>query len=318
MMRTRFQTVGRVLQDPYAQPFLIRGVNNSNGWYDICGQYSAYQGLTGIAAQGANAVRIGWAFKSIDPVGPLLGDPAKPVIGTNANLLAEILYRVVELKMIPILAFNDSTGQTAADWPLMMAQLMTAPDYKAVLLAYEPYLLLGIANEWNGIAADYYTAYNDAVQYLRTNGINHTLVVTGNDWGQGCDSILQNGARLLTSDPLHNLLFDAHLYNYVTLAAVAPGHGGTVAFIQGCLDAVAAAQIPLLIGEFGNTHGAMPVQWQTIIARANANAQGYTPWLWFGDTEFPELNLAQRWNGPLTPWGASVLPLTGTKATIFP
>ncbi len=61
---------GSVLNDPYGHPFLIRGVNNSDAWYDICGQYSAYQGLDAIAAQGANAVRVGWAFQSIDPGRP--------------------------------------------------------------------------------------------------------------------------------------------------------------------------------------------------------------------------------------------------------
>jgi mannan endo-1,4-beta-mannosidase len=203
-----------------------------------------------------------------------------------------------------------------------MAEFLTAPGYKEVLLAYQPYLLVGIANEWNGLAADYLAAYDNAVQFLRTSGINHTLVITGNDWGQGCDSIIQNGPTLIARDPLQNILFDVHLYNYITFAALAPGHGGTIEFVQRCLDGIAAAQVPLLVGEFANTHGTpampTPVQWQTIIARANANGQGYTPWLWYGDTEFPQLNLARTWSGPLTAWGSSVLPLTATKASIFP
>jgi hypothetical protein len=73
-----------------------------------------------------------------------------------------------------------------------------------------------------------------------------------------------------------------------------------------------------VVGEFGNTHTNMPVAYQTIIARANANAQGYVPWLWYGDTEYPALNLSTSWSGPLTSWGSLVLPLTGTKASIFP
>jgi hypothetical protein len=55
---------------------------------------------------------VGWAFESIDPGGPLEGEAQKRVIGTNAKLLAEIPYRVVALKMIPIVAIDDSTGQT--------------------------------------------------------------------------------------------------------------------------------------------------------------------------------------------------------------
>lgn len=319
----RFQTVGRVLNDPYGHPFLIRGVNNSDAWYDICGQYSAYQGLDAIAAQGANAVRVGWAFQSIDPGGPSLGAPSKAVIGTSANLLAEVLYHAVALKVIPILAINDSTGQTTSDWPLRMAQYLEAPDYKAVLKAYEPYLLVGIANEWNGTAAAYLGAYTGAIQSLRNAGVNNTLVVTGNDWGQGCQSILDNGVALASADPLHNILFDVHLYNYITLTGIdATGHGGTVAYVQGCMDRAQALNLPLLVGEFGNVHGTpampTPVEYTTIIARANANAQGFTPWAWYGDTEFPQLNLASSWSGPLTAWGRLVLPLNGTKASIFP
>jgi mannan endo-1,4-beta-mannosidase len=320
----RFQTTGRVLNDAYGRPFLIRGVNNSNAWYDICGQYSAYQGLDAIAAQGANAVRVGWAFQSIDPVGPDMGAPLKNVIGTSASLLAEILFHIVELKMVPILALNDSTGQTTPDWPLKMAQFLEAPAYAAVLKAYEPYLLLGIANEWNGIAADYAGAYTAAIQSLRTNRVNNTLVITANDWGQGCQSVLDNAATLTAADPLRNLLYDVHLYNYITFTGIdATGHGGTADYVTGCMDRAATLNIPLLVGEFGNVHGtpALPtaVAYQTIIARANANAQGYTPWVWYGDTEFPQLNLASSWSGPLTAWGRLVVPqMAGVKATIFP
>lgn len=314
-VRGRFQTVGAVLRDAYDQPFLIRGVNNSDGWYDTCGQYAAYGALDNIAAAGANAVRVGWAFESIDPVGPLEGDPEKPVIGTNPDLLAEILARVVELQMIPILALNDSTGQTDTEWPRHMAELMTAPGYKEALLAYEPYLLVGIANEWNGTA--FLTAYNQAVDTFRAQGINHTLVVTANDWGQGCQAILDNAQQILDHDPLHNVLFDIHIYNYLTYGTT---HGGDATIVANCLDDIASQNIPLLAGEFGSEHGGMPVQWQTVVQRANANAQGLTPWLWYGDTEYPILNMNDTWEGPMSSWGTSVVGqvFTGTKASIFP
>lgn len=38
----------------------------------------------------------------------------------------------------------------AVEWPEMMAQFWTSPGYREVLKAYEPYALIGIANEWNG------------------------------------------------------------------------------------------------------------------------------------------------------------------------
>jgi mannan endo-1,4-beta-mannosidase len=312
---SHFQANGAEIRDPYGAAFLIRGVNNSHAWYDICGQYAAYDALDDIKARGANAVRVGWAFESIDPGGPSEGDPEKTVIGTNPELLAEILHRIVELQMIPILAVNDTTGQTTATEPARMATFLTSPGYKEVLLAYEAYLMVGIANELNVSAASYASAYNTAISQLRTAGINHTLVITGNDWGQGCDSILDNAASMIEADPLHNLLFDIHIYNYLTYQG---GHGGTAQIVQSCMDSAASARIPFLVGEFGHTHGEMPVQWQTIVARADANAQGLSPWLWYGDTEYPALNMNETWEGPLTSWGTNLGMLGGTKATIFP
>jgi len=47
-----------------------------------------------------------------------------------------------------------------------------------VLLAYEDYLLINIANEWSG--EDYFGGYSAAVEHLRENGLNHTLVIDAN------------------------------------------------------------------------------------------------------------------------------------------
>jgi len=319
-----FKTSGAKVLDPYGNEFVARGVNNSHAWYDICGQYSAFVALDSIAAAGANAVRVGWAFQTIDPGGPTDDKPQKNVIGTHANLLAEILYRVVELKMVPILAINDTTGQTKTGEAQRMAHLMVdSAEYKAVLKAYEPYLLLGIANEYNIPAASYNAEYNAAVKILRDAGLNHPLVITGNDWGQGCDSLL-GGAAIVSADPLKNIVFDAHIYTYLTYDG---SHGGTAAMVQGCMDDMLAANLPLLVGEFGNTHSSGAVEWATIMKRGDANRQGYTPWLWYGDTEYPELNMNAKWDGPLSEWGKDTAPfntahgnltLVAAKASIFP
>ncbi len=62
--------------------------------------------------------------------------------------------------------------------------------------------------------------------------------------------------------------------------------------VAGCLDDLAALEVPLLVGEFGNSHSSGAVAWQTIIERTNANHQGWAaPWLWFDDTEYPQLNM---------------------------
>ncbi len=316
-----FQTVGAQLEDPYGQAFLIRGMNNSHGWFDTCGQYMAYGALDNISDAGANAVRLGWAFDSIDPVGPGSGEPEKDVIGTNPTLLAEILHEIVRLRMVPIVAVNDTTGQTTTDWPNRMAQIWTdtSRGYKEVLQAYESYLLVGIANEWNGENNDFYGAYNTAVQTMRSAGINNTLVITANAWGQGCNAIINNAQQLLTADPLSNLLFDIHIYTYLDYAdcRTTTGVCGSADVVRNCLNDISSAQIPLLVGEFGHVHSSGDVAWDTIISTTNTNSQGYCPWLWFGDTEYAALDMNESWEGPLTSWGNNVLPLTGSRASIF-
>ena len=213
-----------------------------------------------------------------------------------------------------------------------MAQRITSPGYKELMKAYEPYLLIGIANEWGsrnapgstmeeGKVAEWRTAHAAAIQHLRSEGIESTLVVTANQWGQGCQVVIDDGAALINDDPMKNVLFDIHMYTYVSYTLPGASNtyaGGEPERIQGCLEDVAAGNLPLVIGEFGNTHSSGPVEWQTIISEANQNGQGHVPWEWYGDTEYPALNLNETWEGPLTSgWGDDIVPLGGAEASIF-
>jgi mannan endo-1,4-beta-mannosidase len=318
-----FTTDGSQLVDAYGEPFLPRAVNNANGWYDTCAQYSGLEALDNISATGANAVRLGWAFDSIDPGGPKEGPPEQPVIGTNPDLLAESLQRAVELGLVPIVTFNDSTGQIDGAWAEKMASKITSPKYLRVFKAYQPYLLLGIANELNVPYEHYVDAYTAAIRKIRSKGYDGTLVITANEWGQGCDTLLAFGPLLVARDPAHNLMFDLHMYTYVHYHnAAAPNRfaGGEPERITGCLDEMAALSLPLLVGEFGQNHSSGPVAWETIVERANANNQGYAPWLWYGDTEYPQLNMSKTWEGPLTAWGVKATAdfgRTSRKASVF-
>ncbi len=312
-----FYVEGKHLRDPYGEPFVIRAINNSHGWYDGCGAYSALQALDAIAQSGANAVRIGWVFESIDPGGPGEGASEQRAIGTHPDLLAEILHRTVQLGLIPILAFNDSTGQTETNWPLRMANFILQPSYARLFRAYEQYLLLGVANELNvgeESADAFVAAYTPAVRALRAAGLDMPLVITANHWGQGCATFVEGAPQMVDADPAHNLVFDLHLYTYVYYPlpnASNPTAGPEGERISACLDTLADLDVNVLVGEFGHFHGSgaerSEVAWRELVATCDANAQGYAPWLWYGDTEYPELNMAQSWSGPPTHWGRQVL-----------
>jgi mannan endo-1,4-beta-mannosidase len=298
----------------------------------------AYGSLELIEQAGANAVRIGWGFESINPVGTLDdeepdGELERDVIGTNPLLLAEILYKVVSLGMIPIVAVNDSTGQEDPHWPATMAELwvedtppeadVEMPSYLDVIKAYEGYLFVGIANEWRGSAEDFQGAYEAAIDVFRDAGVTNPLVITANEWGQGCQDVYDLGQNLLDYDSESNLVFDLHLYTYLDWDNCRYEDGGTGEdcgadyIVEGCLDGVYEANLPVIVGEYGNSHSSGEVAWEEIVARTDANSQGRLPWIWFGDTEYPVLNMNEDWDGPLTSWGESVTPMGGTKATIF-
>jgi hypothetical protein len=310
-----FRVSGGQLLDPYGKPFVIRGINNSHGWWDVCGQYSAYEALPKIKATGANTVRIGWAFKWIYE---------KRVIGTTPDLLAEVLSRVVELGMVPFLVVNDTTGQTDATGdhsPLAAAKTFTQGDYLRVLKAYEPYLLIGTGNEWNGgdsrnqkDPSYWVNAHNAAIKQYRNAGIRSPLVITANEWGQGCSTVLDYGAQLQDA----NLMFDLHTYNYFFWNGSA---GASSSQKTGCLNDAKNKGIPVVIGEFGNVHGGQSVDLSFLNTAAN-NSQGYVAWLWFGDTEITALDLATTWQGPLSSWGNTAVGYVNKSglapASIFP
>jgi mannan endo-1,4-beta-mannosidase len=207
--------------------------------------------------------------------------------------------------MVPMVELHDVTGSGSDADLLRMAQYYTQSDVSQVLQDFREYLLINIANEWSG--TNYRTAYQNAINELRSSGINHTLVIDGNEYGQGFQAIADNWSSLLSSDPEGNLLFSVHMYgNYTSAGAV-----------DNVLNQANSAGIPLIVGEF-----APPAAWSQILSTCNTQRRGYIAWSWKGN-EDSSLDLAQGWNGPLTSWGqnamtsASGIANTSTRASIF-
>jgi hypothetical protein len=271
------------LLDAYGNPFVIRGVNNAHIYFDPGARYLAWQALDNIGVYGTNTIRVVW-----DTTG-------------SAALLAEVLARVVELKMIPMVELHDVTGNQDSARLLDMARYYTTADVKQVLTDFRAYLLINIANEWSG-QGNYATAYQAAISLMRASGINHTLVIDGSGFGQDASSIFSNATALTTADPQHNLLFSLHMYDRFP----------TVSAVDAALNQASASSIPLVVGEFGNQLGGTSVAWQEIMARCQSLGLGYIAWSWMGnDGTTALLNMARDWEGPLTTWGQDVL--TGTN-----
>jgi mannan endo-1,4-beta-mannosidase len=273
----------------------MRGVNNAHIYFDTSARYLAWQALDNISAYKTNAIRVVW-----DTTG-------------TAALLSEVLYRVVELKMVPIVELHDVTGNQDANRLLDMAKYYTKADVKQVLLDFRAYLLINIANEWSG-TSNYSSAYQAAIKQLRDNGINHTLVIDASGYGQDASSIFNNASALTNADPQKNLLFSVHMY----------GQYGNAAAVEAVLSQAQTSAIPLIVGEFGQQLSGAPVAWSDILAKCQSRGIGYLAWSWMGnDSTNAQLDMAQAWEGPLTTWGQNVLTgsngiqQTAKKASIF-
>ncbi|HEY3593554.1 MAG TPA: cellulase family glycosylhydrolase, partial [Polyangiaceae bacterium] len=272
-------------------------------WFDNSDQYLAYGALDSIAALGTNAVRVVWE-----------------TTGGSAALLRRILRHVVELKMIPILELHDVTGKTDNASLLAMANYYASADVKQVLLDYEEFLLINIANEWSG--TDYRNGYSAAISALRAAGINHTLVIDANGFGQNAMSIFTDGAALMAADSQHNLVFSVHMYD-----AFSAARGGGDAMITSTLQQAVTAGLPLIVGEFGWQGGTPPVAVDAsfIMSECARLKLGSLAWSWKGnDTSLSYLDLAVDWEGmQLSSWGtqvtqgASAITATAKRASIF-
>jgi mannan endo-1,4-beta-mannosidase len=288
-----FHTSGGQLLDAYGEEFIIRGVNNPHIWADIGGAFDAYKALDDIAVYGTNTIRVVWETSG------------------EADMLAQILFRIVQLRMVPMVELHDETGATNSDGPLRMAEYYTREEVLEVLQQFRAYLLINIANEWNG--QDFAGAYSSAIAHLRDSGVVHTLVIDANDWGQNVESIFANAASLIAGDPEQNLVFSVHMYELF-------GDAGTV---ESTLSR--DPSIPLIVGEFGDMHNGQPVAWDAILSAAESNGRGYIAWSWYGnDAQTSNLNLVDGWGGSLTAWGRNVMQAhpasisnTSVRASIF-
>lgn len=283
------------LRDAYGQDFVIRGVNNPHYWFDTGAQYQAYLALDTIASYGTNTIRVVWETG---------GPPA---------LLREVLHRIVELDMVPMVELHDVTSDTSRARLVDMAEYYASADVKQVLVDFREYLLVNIANEWSG--NDFAGAYTEAVTYLRNSGISHTLVIDANGFGQNGQVIIDNAAALINADPQRNLLFSVHMYERF----------GTTAAVDNFLNGATSRSIPVIVGEFGWEHNQQPVAWERILTRSNELGVGYIAWSWLGnDEQTAHLDMALSPAGPLTDWGSDVMTAapgsiqqTSERASIF-
>jgi mannan endo-1,4-beta-mannosidase len=180
-------TRGNVLTDTCGNVVIVRGVEQvfglgigaNNSWLTLVDE---------IAKAGANAIRVLPNMSQL-----------------KASDLDSILGRITAAGMV----FNiTGSGQGAA-----YAGWYAQPDIKAVLLKYEPWLMVDAFNEPN---------YDDptrwlgdvkaAIAALRATGYRVPLNVISNQYGRDLPTALSHGREVVDSDPLKNTIVGWQAY----------------------------------------------------------------------------------------------------------
>lgn len=113
-----------------------------------------------------------------------------------------------------------------------------------------------------------------AIQRMRKAGYTGMLMIDAGSCGQDWRTIVNDGPAVLAADPLHNVVFDLHIY----------GGLSTAAKLDEAFAALVASKLPIVIGEFGPGNGIgpspTPIAPVDIIARAEAAGFGWLAWAW--------------------------------------
>ena len=280
-----FTVSERKLLDANGNEFIIRGVNNPHVWYPE----EAYEALPVIASHKNNTVRIVWEMDG------------------EIDLLDKILNKCIKLKMIPMVELHDATGDSTQAKLLELANYFVRHDVMDVLLKYEKYLLLNIANEWGNhfVSNEYWRdSYNKAVNIIRNAGYKTTIVIDAPGWGQNIEPILKYAHDVTDNDPLENILYSIHMYgswNYEDTLSMR-------------LQEIKDKNIPLIVGEFGynfqdgDNNLGCKVNHLAVLEKCHELGIGILPWSFTGNSggnEWLDLVDVNDWR-TFTWWGEQV------------
>jgi endoglucanase len=155
-------------------------------------------------------------------------------------------------------------------------------------------LSLSVGTSMSGSQAVGMQALVDAV---RSTGAQNVIVLGGIQWA---NTIWSNSSRNLwtyrPNDPLGQLVASLHSYD------------GTWCPDTACFDREVtpiAANMPVIVGEFGNGGGATPLN--ALMSWADAHGVGYLAWTWsVSSSGFSQYKLIQSWDGTPNDFGQVV------------
>ena len=293
------------------QSLVLRGVNHAHTWYK--GTTDSYPA---IKAAGANAVRV--------VVSGGRWQPAE----TTQNI-ADIINLCKANRLICVLENHDTTGFNEQGGAVSLDQAVSYwISVRSALIGQENYVILNIGNEpfgngSNPASSTWPQATSAAIQRLRSNGFEHTIMVDAPNWGQDWGNVMRDNApSVLAADPTGNTIFSVHMYGVYD--------NNPAGEIAAYVDSFVNRGLPLVIGEFGHNHSDGNPDEDTIMSVAQSRNIGYLGWSWSGNSGGVEyLDMVQNnGNGTFnqnvkTAWGTRIisgangLQQTSRQASIF-
>jgi mannan endo-1,4-beta-mannosidase len=241
---------------------------DGNALYDTCGNKLIVRGVEQVFGQG---IAVGGSWLSlVDEIGKT-GTNAVRLLPNMSQLsvadLDSILGRVTSLGMV----FNVTASATGAAYQAWYAQ----PDVKAVLLKYEPWLMIDAFNEPNyDDPTRWLSDATTAVAALRAAGYRVPLNVISNQYGRDLPTALAHGQEVFDSDPLKNTIIGWQAY-WGDSGWYQQQYGMTLA--EG-VQRTAQAAFPMQIGIDYYSDPGEKMDYATTMQAAQENEVG---WLWW-------------------------------------
>ncbi|CAM5613691.1 cellulase family glycosylhydrolase [Streptomyces griseomycini] len=278
---TGFRVENGRLLEASGNDFVMRGVNHAHTWYA-----DRTDSLAHIKAKGANTVRV------------VLSSGDRWTRNDTADV-ANIVAQCKQNRLICVLEVHDTTGYGEQSGAVTLSR---AADYwisvQSALAGQENHVIVNIGNEPHGNTgyANWTADTKAAIQKLRAAGFDHTLMVDAPNWGQDWTFTMRdNAASVFAADPDANTVFSVHMY----------GVFDTAAEISDYLGRFVAAELPIVVGEFGHDHSDGNPDEDTILAVTQQLGLGYLGWSWSGNGGGVEyLDMVTNFDPDrLTAWG---------------
>lgn len=302
---------GRYLMDDCGDTIILKGVNIASIYYGST-DFGVSQ-IEEIAQTGANSVRIVLAktFKTFPPP-----NYTEVINTTLPSHVEPIIQACLNNHMIPVLELHDFTGQsteTAINGANGAVAWWTHTDVKNLLLQYQNYLIINLANEpstaVNITPAErlaMYNAYKTGIQTMRTAGYTCPIMLDGMHWGKDHTIFIEHGATLLADDEVAletaqgeeytngNLLFSVHLY-WPSNTSGAPYWTHTQQAIADKYTVMGNSNLPFVFGElasddvaedWGNQNNGCPtytpyaIDYEYMMQLSEENHFGWFVWWW--------------------------------------